>query len=158
MNGFFNSYAEKNIEQGEFDLYTNVALLDNKVEGYIRYEVTRFKIVPVAGSPAGGSEVWQSIGTYLANNQHEEKLVRRVPLAGIIRESQPATWSALWQFYSSTFIKAFEQRKPEGTITLETVTNEDSALTRKTEKQLKKEKRKERRKKKREERKRQKDL
>jgi hypothetical protein len=158
LNGFFNTYAQKEIEQGKFDLYTNMALLDTRVEGYIRYEATGLKVVPAAEQKSGASEAWQSIGTYLAANQRKEKLATRVPLAGSIREAQPGTWSALWQFYSDAFIKAFEQRKREGTIKLETVANEDSALTRKEEKQLKKEKRKERRKQKREERKKQKDL
>jgi hypothetical protein len=134
-----------------------MALLDNKVEGYIRYEATRFKMASI-GESKRTSEAWQSIGAYLADNQHKEKLATRVPLSGIIREAQPATWSALWQFYSSAFTNAFEQHKREGTVKLKTVANEDTALTRKAEKQLKKEERKERRKKKREARKRQKDL
>ena len=157
LNGFFNTYADKNVEEGEFDLYTNLALLDSKVEGYIRYEATRLKVVSAADSKAGSSDAWRSIGMYLASNQDKEQVAMRVPLAGTIRDAQPATWAALWQLYTEAFLKAFEQRRQEGTIKLKTVANEDTAITRKMEKQLKKEKRKERRKKRREERKKEKD-
>lgn len=156
LNGFFNTYTDKNVEQGELDLYTNMALLDGKVDGYIKFEATGLKIVPAVDGKAGPSETWQSIGVFLANNQGKEQFVARVPLAGTIDETQPATWYALWQFYAKAFLKGFE-RKREGTIKLKTVINEDTALIRKTEKQLKKDQRKERRKKKREERKKQKD-
>jgi hypothetical protein len=93
---------------------------------------------------------------FLTSNQGKEQFAARVPLAGTIRDAQPATWFALWQFYTNAFLKGFE-RKREGTIKLKTVANEDTAITRKVEKQLKKEQRKERRRKKREERKKQKD-
>lgn len=156
LNGFFNTYAEKNIDEGELDLYTNLALLDNKVDGYIKYEATRFKVVSIPDGKAASSEVWQSIGVFLAANQDKEQFAARIPLAGTINEVQPATWFALWQFYSKAFLKGFE-RKREGTIKLKTVANEDTALTRKMEKQLKKEQRKERRKKKREARKKEQD-
>jgi hypothetical protein len=149
LNGFFNTYAERNIEEGELDLYTNLALLDNKVDGYIKYEATRLQVISFTDGKAASSEAWQSIGVFLAANQDKEQLAARIPLAGTIHEVQPATWSAVWQFYSKAFLKGFE-RKREGTIKLKTVSNEDTALTRKMEKQLKKEQRKERRRKKRE--------
>jgi hypothetical protein len=157
LNGFFNTYAEKTIEQGELDLYTNLALLNGKVDGFIKFEATRLKIAPTRENIAGTSDAWNSIGVYLADNQKKKPLAVRMPLAGTINDTQPATWATLWQFYSGSFLKAFEQRRQEGTIKLKTVSNEDTALKRKTEKQLKKEKRKERRKKKREERRKQKD-
>ena len=157
LNGFFKTYAQKTVEHGELDLYTNLALLDSKIEGYIRYEATNLKVVSDAEGKPGSSDAWKSIGVFLANNRDRDKFATRVPLAGTVAAAQPATWAALWEFYSAAFLKTFEQRKREGTIKLNTVTNEDTALTRKMEKQLKKEKRKERRKKKREERRKQKD-
>lgn len=158
LNGFFKTYAQKVVEQGEFDLYTNLALLDGKIDGYIKYEATHLKVVNDASAiSTSSSETWRSIGVFLASKQEQEKFATRVPLAGTLREAQPAIWTALWQFYLNAFLKGFEQRKREGTIKLNTVTNEDNALTRKMEKQLKKEKRKERRKRKREERRRQKE-
>lgn len=156
LNGFFTTYAEKNVEQGELDLYTNLSLLDSTVDGYIKYEATQLKLLPASEGKSGTSEAWHSIGLYLANNQDKEQFAARIPLAGTIQNAQPATWSALWEFYTNAFLKGFE-RKREGTIKLKTVANEDKAITRKIEKQLKKEQRKERRRKKREERKRKKD-
>jgi hypothetical protein len=157
LNGFFKTYSQKTVEHGKLDLYTNLALLDGKVEGYIKYEATHLKMTDSNDGKPDASKAWQAIGVFLASNQDKEKFATRVPLAGTLQESHPAIWAELWQFYSKEFLKAFEQRKREGTIKLNTVTNEDTALTRKMEKQLKKEQRKERRKKKREERKKQKD-
>ena len=156
LNGFFNTYAEKNVEQGELDLYTNLSLLDSVVDGYIKYEAAHLKVIPAPAEKPASSEAWHSIGMFLTSNQGKEQFAARVPLAGTIRDAQPATWFALWQFYTNAFLKGFE-RKREGTIKLKTVANEDTAITRKVEKQLKKEQRKERRRKKREERKKQKD-
>lgn len=157
LNGFFKTYAQKTVEHGELDLYTNLALLDGKVEGYIKYEASHLKMADSNDGKPDASKAWQAIGVFLASNQDKEKFATRVPLAGTLQESHPAIWAGLWQFYTKEFLKAFEQRKREGTIKLNTVTNEDTALTRKMEKQLKKEQRKERRRKKREERKKQKD-
>jgi len=159
LNDFFKAYAKIDVERGTFDLYTELAMLDGKIEGYVKPIIEDLKIVNWEKDKKRPLElVWESIVGFLAEiftNQPKDRFATRVPLSGNINDVKTSAWPALWSIFSNAFIKAFE-KNTEGTIRIEAVTDKDTVAP-KSDKQLKKEKRKERRRQRKEERRKKKE-
>ncbi|HEY9009237.1 DUF748 domain-containing protein [Ohtaekwangia sp.] len=160
LNDFFKAYAKIDVERGSFDLYTELAMLDGKIEGYVKPIIEDLKIVDWKKDKKKPVQlVWETIVGFVAEiftNQKKDRFASRVPISGNIKDVKTSTWPALWSIFSNAFIKAFE-KNTEGTIKIEMVEDKDTRVDKKDDKQSKKERRKERRKQRREERKRKKE-
>lgn len=154
---FLKAYPGIDIEQGNFNLYTEVVMMDGKTEGYILPVIENLKGVSKGKGKADDERAgWKSISTFLLANQTKDRLSTRVPIASVTSDSTAAVVPVLWNVLWEGFVKAFEKKR-EGTLKLKTVVNEDSGIVKRLEKKAKKEERKERRRKKREERKKKKE-
>ncbi|SKC73455.1 DUF748 domain-containing protein [Ohtaekwangia koreensis] len=154
---FLKAYPGIHIQQGNFNLYTEVVMMDGKTEGYISPVIENLKGVSIGKRKADDERAgWKSISTFLLANQSKDRLSTRVPITSVTSDSTVAVVPVLWNVLWEGFVKAFEEKR-EGTLKLKTVVNEDSGIVKQLEKKAKKEERKERRRKKREERKKKKE-
>jgi hypothetical protein len=149
LNDFFAAYAKVDVEKGAFNLYSEIAVLDGKVTGYVKPLFNNLKVVDWDQDKKKPLQLaWESVVGFLVEvfeNQKKNQFATRVPLEGEISEVESPFWPTLWNIFRNAFVKAFE-RNTEGSVTIATGKEKN-----------KKESKKERRKRKRQERREEKD-
>jgi hypothetical protein len=149
LNDFFGAYANIDVESGRFNLYTEVAVKDGKISGYVKPLLNNLKVVDWKGDKKKPLQlVWESIAGFVVEvfeNQPKNQFATRVSLEGEISSVESSFWPVLWNIFRNAFVEAFDQNT-DNTITLASA-QEDKASTKasgksgKTKKELRKEKR-----------------
>jgi hypothetical protein len=158
LNDFFKAYSKVDIESGTFNLYSELAVDNSELTGYVKPIAQNIKVVDWEKDKQKPLNlVWQSIVGVVAEffeNQKENQFATKVPLQGNLKDVKSGVWPTIWNVFRNAFVQSFE-RNTDNTIKFA-----DSGA-RANEEQVKekspKEERKERRKKKREERERKRD-
>jgi hypothetical protein len=152
LNDFFGAYAHIDVEKGEFNLYSELAVLDGNVNGYVKPLFTDLKVVDWKKDiEQPGELVWESIVGALENlfkNQRKNQFATKVPLKGHIAKVNTSFLPTVWGIFSNAFVKAFDNNT-DGSISIASAAPKSSpgpalADTKKNKKELRKEKRKER--------------
>jgi hypothetical protein len=146
LNDFFGAYARIDVEKGGFNLYSEVAVKDGRITGYVKPLLNNLQVVDWQKDKERPLElVWESIAGFAAEvfeNQPKNQFATRVPLSGKISAVQSGFWPALWNIFRNGFVEAFE-RNTDNTITLASTGNStaEDAKAEKSKKELRKEKR-----------------
>ena len=148
LNDFFKAYAKVDIEKGIFNLYTELAVDNSKIQGYVKPIARDVKILDVKEDSENALQLlWESVAGLLSEvfeNQKKDQFATRVPIEGNLKDIKTGVWPTVWNVLKNAFVKAFEL-KTDNAITLG---DPDKV---KPQEKTKKEKRKERREKRREE-------
>ena len=151
LNDFFVAYSKVDIEKGIFNLYSELAVNDSEITGYVKPIAENVKIVNWEKDQKNPLNLaWQAIVGLLAEffeNQKENQFATKVPLEGNLKDVKSGVWPTIWNVFRNGFIKAFEKN------TDNTIQFTDSKNAPEDPKEKKKEERKERRKERREEKK-----
>jgi hypothetical protein len=149
LNDFFGAYAKVDIEKGVFNLYSELAVNDGNITGYVKPLFNDLKVVDWKEDKEQPVKlIWESMVGFLAEifeNQREDQFATRVPLEGQIADVNTPFWPALWNVFSNAFVQAFENNT-DGTISIASASNPDNNSVDKKDVKSKKEARKERRK------------
>jgi hypothetical protein len=144
LNDFFGAYAKIDIEKGRFNLYSEVAVKDGHITGYVKPLLNNLKVVDWKEDREKPLHlVWESIVGFVAEvfeNQPENQFATRVPLQGEVSSVQTSVWPALWNIFRNAFVQAFDQNT-DNTINLASTSNSAKKTTAKSKKELRKEKR-----------------
>jgi hypothetical protein len=150
LNDFFVAYSKVDIERGTFNLYSELAVNDANIKGYIKPIAKNVKVLDFKKDDQNiANLVWQAVVGLLVEvfeNQKKDQFATRVPLEGNLKDIKTSVWPTIWNVFRNAFVKAFEM-------------NTDNAIKigdpdqPKSKEKSKKEERKERREKKREEKK-----
>jgi hypothetical protein len=150
LNDFFIAYSKTDIEKGQFNLYTELAVNNANITGYVKPIAQNIKVVDWDKDKKNPFNlVWQSIVGVVVEffeNQKEDQFATKVPLQGNLKDIKSGVWPTIWNVFRNAFVQAFE-RNTDNTIKFS-----DGAITQVKEEKSPKEKRKERRKERREER------
>jgi hypothetical protein len=147
LNDFFGAYARVDVESGRFNLYTEVAVKDGQISGYVKPLLNNLKVVDWKEDKEKPLQlVWESIVGFVAEvfeNQPKNQFATRVPLAGVISSVHSSFWPAFWNIFRNAFVEAFD-RNTDNTITLSSAESNDingANAKSKNKKELRKEKR-----------------
>ncbi|QIP17428.1 DUF748 domain-containing protein [Spirosoma aureum] len=166
INPLAREYANLDFEQGTMSVYSEMAMLDSKLNGYLK-PLTKgmkiFKINEHEGRSVGKffTELVAQAGTAVLKNQKHDQVATRIPLNGTVEEIKTAIWPTIFGVLRNAYIEAFKGEF-DNTITLQDAVKDfkddykAKRAERKAEKKEKREERKAERKAKREARKREK--
>lgn len=166
VNPLARAYANLDFERGTMSVFSEMAMLDGKLNGYLK-PLTKgmkiFKLDEHEGRSAGKffTELLAQAGTAVLKNQKKDQVATRIPLNGTVENIETALWPTLFGVLRNAYIEAF-RGEFDNTITLKDalkdVKDDFSAkrAERKAERQEKRAGRKAKRREKREERKREK--
>jgi hypothetical protein len=113
LNEFFRAYAGIDVEQGTFSVYSEMAVNDGVVKGYIKPVAENVEILDLkkdAKNPI--SLLWESIVAFAAEifeNKPKEQLATQIPLSGDLNNLETSVWVALWNIYRNGFVQAFSK-------------------------------------------------
>ncbi len=112
LNDFFGAYAHIDIEEGKFNLYSEMAVLDGNIDGYVKPLFNNLKVVDWKKDKENPAElVWESIAGFFLEvfeNQPKNQFATRVPLRGNIASIESKFWPALWTIFRNAFVDALE--------------------------------------------------
>ncbi|NEU65759.1 DUF748 domain-containing protein [Spirosoma agri] len=167
LNPLAKEYANLDFERGTVSVYSEMAMLNSKLNGYLKPLTKNMKIFKLnehEGRSVGKffTELIAQAGTAVFKNQKHDQVATRIPLNGTIDDVQTAIWPTLFGVLRNAYIEAFKGEF-DNNITLQDALKsikEDYKAKRAERKAERKEKRAERkaeRKEKREARKREKE-
>ena len=112
VNDFFQAYADFDVNQGTFSLYTEIATRDGAFKGYVKPVI---KDLDVLGKEDRKDnllrKLWEGIvGTSgdLLTNRREDQVATKIPLEGRLDDPAVRTWVAIIDLLRNAFIRALE--------------------------------------------------
>jgi hypothetical protein len=156
LTDFFEAYANMEIQQGEFNMYSEVSVVDGNISGYVKPLFQKLQVLQEKPHEGRADQlVWNSMLNFLTEaieNQKRNQFATRVPVAGQISSVDQTFWPALWNIFSTAFVEAFDQNTASLSIGSATTSSnskiEESKVIpaeTKSEKEIRKEKRRQKR-------------
>lgn len=118
FNDFFKAYAWFDFEQGNFSLYTEMALVDGSIDGYFKPVMTDLKVIDWRDEEEGFlNKVYQTIVggvTEVFENQPKDQTATEVPIEGTVESTEVGVVPAIVEVLKNAFIqplrKSLEER------------------------------------------------
>lgn len=118
FNKFVDAYAAFQFDSGNIDIYTEMAIKDGAIDGYIKPIVRNLSVKP-AENPNPLEVAWAGIAAFfleLFQNQPRDQFATKVPLTGHLTKVGTETWPTIVGVFRNAFVEAFE-RGTDGEIT-----------------------------------------
>ena len=124
LNDFTEAYAELDFERGTFNLYSEMAVSDGKLTGYIKPVLTDIKLIDFSKDKKKPLQmIWEGIAGFVIEifeNQPKDQFATRVPLKGDLNEIKTSLWPTLGNMLKNAFIQAF-QKKTDDSVDFEDI-------------------------------------
>ncbi|MFD2570985.1 DUF748 domain-containing protein [Spirosoma soli] len=151
VNELAKAYANLDFERGTVSVYSEMAMLDGKLNGYLKpltKDMKIFKLNEHEGRSVGKffTELVAQAGTAILKNQKKDQVATRIPLNGTVDDIETAVWPTIFGILRNAYIEAFKGEF-DNTITLQDALKDfkdDYKAKRAERKQERKEKREER--------------
>lgn len=145
LNDLTNYYAGIDFEKGTFSLYSEIAIADGHLKGYIKPLLTDSKLI---GKEDGFLEtLWEGfVGffKFALANQGTDTVATKVPLQGDLNDVQAGIWPTVFNIFGNAWIKAFTGNVDDD-IEFKDAFQDGKDLTHDEKKELRKKKREKRR-------------
>ncbi|WP_417861527.1 DUF748 domain-containing protein [Winogradskyella sediminis] len=108
LNDFTNYYAGIDFDKGTFGVYSEVAIADGHLIGYVKPLLTDTKLI---GEGDGFLEIlWEGfVGffKFILKNQGTDTLATKVPFEGDLNNVEAGVWPTVLNIFKNAWIKAF---------------------------------------------------
>ncbi|MBT0609146.1 DUF748 domain-containing protein [Aequorivita echinoideorum] len=145
LNDFTNHYAGIDFDKGSFGIYSEVAIANGYMKGYVKPLLTDVQLI---GEGDGFLEIlWEGfVGffKFILKNQRTDTLATRVPFEGDLNNVKTGVWPTVLNIFQNAWIKAFKG-EVDGNIEFKDAFNDGKDLTREEKRELRKEEREQRR-------------
>lgn len=112
LNTLAREYANIDFERGTVSVYSEMTMLDKKLNGYIK-PLTKgmkiFKLNEHEGRSVGKffTELLAQAGTAVLKNQKRDQVATRIPLNGTVEDIETAVWPTIFGLIRNAYIEAF---------------------------------------------------
>ena len=109
LNDLTRHYAGIDFEKGTFELYSEIAIADGYLKGYIKPMLTDTKLIGKEDGIIG--VLWEGfVGffKFILKNQGTNTLATKVPLEGDLNNVDAGTWVRVINIFGNAWIKAFK--------------------------------------------------
>lgn len=131
LNPWLRQYIKADAEQGNFQLYMEMAAADGKFKGYAKPIMENVKILSRADEDEGTlRKMWEGIlqfTTDIFKNDKEDQVAARVPFGGTIKNPKAGLLATMGSVFHNAFVAAFAHSL-EGSISLRDVKKNLSEL------------------------------
>lgn len=141
LNDFTSHYAGLDFEQGNFNLYSEIAIAEGFLTGYIKPMLVDSKLI--AKEESFAEKLWEGfVGffKFALKNQGTDTLASKVPLEGDLNNVESSTWTTVLNIIKNGWIQAFTQAVDEE-VSYEDALQQIGATPEKSKKELRQEKR-----------------
>lgn len=113
LNDFSKAYANLDFEKGVFNLYTEIAVADGKMEGYVKPVLNDITVFDL-GNEDGNilQQAWEAMSGFVItifSNQVRDQFATEVPFEGDLSNPDTKIWSTIGGVLRNAFIKGFSK-------------------------------------------------
>ncbi|MGB3617142.1 MAG: DUF748 domain-containing protein [Catalinimonas sp.] len=119
LNDFLEAYAKVDAEKGQLAIYSEIAINDGAIEGYVKPILTDLQLLSLkedADKPLRA--IWEGVVGLVTNileNPKEDQFATKVPITGNLNQSEVGVMPTVWNVFRNAFVQAFA-RQTEGEI------------------------------------------
>jgi hypothetical protein len=148
MNKFLNAYTNSNIEQGDFNVYAEVSVLEGNISGYVKPQFNNLKIIDMEemDTDEQATIVWQKMVSSLSQtfrNPETSQFATRVAMQGSIAEGETHLLPKVWDAFGIAFMQAFDDPETISIRSRAATSQAMIAAEKKSKKEVRREKRQE---------------
>lgn len=110
LNDFAQEYAKLDFKQGEFNFYSEFAIADGYLKGYLKPLMTKVELIEKEEPFL--TKVWEGIVEFfgfIIKNQKTKTLATKVPLEGDLNNPDTEIWPAIGAIFRNAWIEAFRR-------------------------------------------------
>lgn len=128
LNDLIRAYAKVDAEKGNFNLYTEIAIDNGEITGYVKPVIEDLQIIDWSDKEDSFiKKAWETIVggvVEIFKNQPKDQLATKVPLTGNLNNLEAGVWPSVWNIFKNAFIEALS-KEVEGTIEIGTDVKEE---------------------------------
>lgn len=139
FNSFTNHYAKLDFEKGNFSVFSEVAIADGHLVGYIKPLLTDSKLIGEDDSFL--ETLWEGfVGffKFILKNKGTDTVATKVPISGDLNNVEAGVWPTVFNIFKNGWIKAFKGEVDQEINYEDALKNPD--LTKKERRELEKKK------------------
>ncbi|QQX75719.1 MULTISPECIES: DUF748 domain-containing protein [Aequorivita] len=143
LNDFTRHYAGIDFESGTFGLFSEIAIADGHLVGYVKPLLTDTKLIGKEDGFLG--VLWEGfvgLFKFILKNQGTDTLATKVPFEGDLNNVEAGVWPTVFNIFENAWIKAFTS-ETDNDIEFKDAFQEN--LTREQKRELRKKEREKRR-------------
>lgn len=109
LNDFTDHYAGIDFDKGTFNLYSELAIADGYLKGYLKPILKDTKLI--GKEDAFLETLWEGfVGffKFVLKNQKQNTLATKVPIEGDLNDVKTKTWPTVTNIFKNAWIKAFK--------------------------------------------------
>ncbi len=144
LNPFTRHYAGIDFEKGDFSMFSEIAIADGYLKGYIKPLLKDSKLIGKEDGFLG--VLWEGLVgffKFVLKNQGTDTIATRVPIEGDLNNTTAGVWPTIFNIFENAWISAFEGDIDDD-IDFEDAFN-DPNLTKEEKQELRKKRREKRR-------------
>jgi hypothetical protein len=110
LNPFTSHYAKLDFESGEFNFYSEVAIADGFLKGYLKPLMTDTKLI--SKEEPFLTKLWEGfVGffKFVLKNQKTDTLATKVPIEGDLTKPNTEIWPAIKAIFRNAWVEAFQR-------------------------------------------------
>lgn len=110
LNDLSENYVGVDFESGTFELYSEIAIADGYLKGYLKPMFIDTKILGEEEDSSFFGKIWEGfVGAvkWLFENKGTGTLATRAPIEGDLNEVETSTWSTVLNIFKNAWIQAF---------------------------------------------------
>ncbi|MBC8153638.1 MAG: DUF748 domain-containing protein, partial [Bacteroidetes bacterium] len=113
LNPLAREYANLDFERGTVSVFSEMAMLDGKLNGYLKpltKDMKIFKLNEHEGRSVGRffTELVAQAGTAVLKNQKLDQVATRIPLTGTVDDVKTSLWPTIFAVLRNAYIEAFK--------------------------------------------------
>ncbi|UII20051.1 DUF748 domain-containing protein [Fulvivirga ligni] len=124
LNDFAEAYAKLDFEKGTFNLYSEMAVSDGLLEGYVKPVMNDLKIVDFSEDKKKPLKLlWESFAGLVVDifeNHPHDQFATKIPMKGDLNNPKTKIWPTIGNIFKNAFIQAF-QKKTDDSVSFEDV-------------------------------------
>ncbi len=113
LNDFFKAYAKFDVEQGNFNVYSELIIDEGAISGYVRPIAENIKVIDWEENKKKPLKLaWEAVvGGFVSlfKNHKEDRFATEVPLSGSIENVDAKIWPTIWNIFKNAFVQALEK-------------------------------------------------
>jgi hypothetical protein len=116
LNDFVLAYTRTEVEEGTFNLYSEIVIDDGQLKGYVRPVLENLRILDWQDEDKGFLEkVWEAIVEgvkTIFENPDEEQVATQIPIEGNLNQMNVdvGIWPTIWELFRNAFVEALSKR------------------------------------------------
>ena len=115
LNDFLKAYGKFDVERGQFDLFSEVKLIDGELTGYVKPFFDNLKVLNWEKDKEDDGffrALWEGVVGLVSEgveNQPRDEIATQVPIQGNVNQPETDVWTTIINILKNAFIEAFNK-------------------------------------------------